>query len=112
LTEISEYLDPRAGGLAQAVVEHQLDAGAMRGFALARAVEDHVLHRLAAQMPGGGFAEHPSHASMTLDLPHPLGPTTPTSCPGSGMWVGSTKDLKPASLIVRKAQLMSIKKEG
>src|SRR5215510_11555382 len=38
-------------------------------------------------------------ASMTLDLPHPLGPTTPTSCPGSGMWVGSTKDLKPASLM-------------
>src|SRR5215210_4919665 len=38
-------------------------------------------------------------ASMTFDLPQPLGPTTPTSCPGSGMWVGSTNDLKPASLI-------------
>src|SRR5206468_9452873 len=37
-------------------------------------------------------------ASITLDLPHPLGPTTPTSCPGTAMVVGSTKDLKPASL--------------
>src|SRR5471032_39062 len=33
-------------------------------------------------------------ASITLDLPHPLGPTTPTSCPGTAMEVGSTKDLK------------------
>jgi hypothetical protein len=38
-------------------------------------------------------------ASMMLDLPQPLGPTTPTSCPGSWKWVGSTKDLKPESLI-------------
>src|SRR5881392_4179485 len=44
-------------------------------------------------------------ASITLDLPHPLGPTTPTSCPGTAMVVGSTKDLKPESLteVSRKA---------
>jgi hypothetical protein len=28
-----------------------------------------------------------------------LGPTTPTSCPGSKKLVGSTKDLNPESLI-------------
>ncbi len=38
-------------------------------------------------------------ASMMLDLPQPLGPTTPTSWPGSTNWVGSAKDLKPASLM-------------
>src|SRR5450830_334816 len=38
-------------------------------------------------------------ASMILDLPQPLGPTTPTSCPGSMKLVGSTKDLKPDNLI-------------
>src|SRR6476620_1590473 len=38
-------------------------------------------------------------ASMTLDLPQPLGPTMPTSCPGVAMVVGSTNDLNPASLI-------------
>jgi hypothetical protein len=36
---------------------------------------------------------------MTFDLPQPLGPTTPVNCAGMGMVVGSTKDLKPASLM-------------
>src|SRR6201982_4308832 len=38
-------------------------------------------------------------ASMTFDLPQPLGPTMPTSCPGVAIVAGSTNDLKPASLI-------------
>src|SRR6476619_8580497 len=38
-------------------------------------------------------------ASMTLDLPQPLGPTIPTSWPGVAIDVGSTNDLKPESLI-------------
>src|SRR5688500_11725286 len=44
-------------------------------------------------------------ASMTLDLPHPLGPTTPTRSPGRGISVGSTKDLKPASLMWERRNL-------
>src|SRR5712692_3676041 len=39
-------------------------------------------------------------ASMTFDLPQPLGPTTPVRLLGKLIWVGSTKDLKPASLIL------------
>src|ERR1700760_2779392 len=39
-------------------------------------------------------------ASMTFDLPHPFGPTTPVRLLGKLTWVGSTKDLKPASLIL------------
>src|SRR5210317_10950 len=39
-------------------------------------------------------------ASMTFDLPQPLGPTTPTRLLGNVIVVGSTKDLKPASLIL------------
>src|SRR5581483_294895 len=39
-------------------------------------------------------------ASMMFDLPQPLGPTTPVRFPGKLTWVGSTKDLKPASLIL------------
>ena len=38
-------------------------------------------------------------ASMMLDLPQPFGPTTLVRLDGSSNWVGSTKDLKPASLI-------------
>jgi len=36
---------------------------------------------------------------MMLLLPQPLGPTTPTRCPGNWKVVGSAKDLKPESLI-------------
>ena len=39
-------------------------------------------------------------ASMTLDLPQPLGPTMPTRLLGKYTEVGSTKDLKPASFIL------------
>src|SRR6266853_1041021 len=39
-------------------------------------------------------------ASMTFDLPQPLGPTTPVRLLGKVICVGSTKDLKPASLIL------------
>src|SRR4029077_9584836 len=38
-------------------------------------------------------------ASMMLDLPQPLGPTTPTSWPGTWKLVGSTKDLNPDNLM-------------
>src|SRR6478736_3332922 len=44
-------------------------------------------------------------ASMTFDLPQPLGPTMPTSWPGVPIDVGSTNDLKPESLIcVRRTE--------
>jgi len=39
-------------------------------------------------------------ASMTLDFPQPFGPTTPMRLPGKLIVVGSTKDLKPESLIL------------
>ena len=38
-------------------------------------------------------------ASITFDLPQPLGPTTAVMSPGKGMLVASTNDLKPASFI-------------
>jgi hypothetical protein len=53
-------LTPRAADASFVVVEHELDAGAPAGLAVDRAVEDHVLHRLAAQLGGLAFAEHPA----------------------------------------------------
>src|SRR6056300_1038099 len=38
-------------------------------------------------------------ASITLDLPQPLGPTTEQRLEGKLIVVGSTNDLKPANLI-------------
>ena len=52
---------PLAAGAAVLVAERELDAGPAGGFAQARAVEDHVLHRLAAQLAGLALAEHPAH---------------------------------------------------
>jgi len=54
-------LRPLAAGAALGIVEMQLDAGAADGLALAGAVEDDVLHGLAAQGGGLGLAEHPAH---------------------------------------------------
>ena len=52
-------------------------------------------------------------ASMTFDFPQPFGPTTPTSCPGREIVVGSTKDLKPASLsLVRRMKWHAAEKGG
>ena len=38
-------------------------------------------------------------ASITLDLPQPFGPTTPTIFVGKDIFVGSTKLLKPDSFM-------------
>src|SRR3954469_15593983 len=48
-------------------------------------------------------------ASMMLDLPQPFGPTTPMRLLGKLTEVGSTKDLKPASLILlRRIALLTL----
>src|SRR5688572_19860478 len=54
-------LRPLAGGAALRVVEDQLDRGARDRLAVHRAVEDHILHRVAAQGGGPAFAEHPAY---------------------------------------------------
>ena len=51
---------PGAAGARLGVVEDELDAGAAGGLPQVRAVEDHVLHRLAAKLARLAFAEHPA----------------------------------------------------
>ena len=53
--------------------------------------------RLAADSPSTHLT-----ASMILDLPQPFGPTTAVILVGRCKVVGSTKDLKPASLTVAR----------
>ena len=64
---------PLAGRLTEAVVECQLDAGAVYRLALPRTVEKHVLHRLAAQMSGGGLAQNPAHGVDYVGLAASVG---------------------------------------
>jgi len=54
-------LPPLPADAAVAVVEHHFDAAAAGRLALRAAVENHVLHRFAAQLAGLAFAQHPAH---------------------------------------------------
>ena len=54
-------LRPLAADAAVVVVEREFDARAAAGLAIDRAVEDDVLHRLAAQFGRLRLAEHPAH---------------------------------------------------
>jgi hypothetical protein len=76
-------LAPLATGAVVGVVKHQLHAGAAGRLAGGGAVEDHVLHGLAAQLAALDSPSTQRTASMMLDLPQPLGPTTPTSWPAA-----------------------------
>ncbi len=66
-------LAPRAACTLVGVVKHQLDTGAAGGFAAVAAVEDHVLHRLAAQLGCLGLAQHPAHRVHDVGLAAAIG---------------------------------------
>ena len=51
----------RAADLAVRIVEHQFHRCVAQGLARRGAVENHVGHRLAAQMFRGDFSHHPAH---------------------------------------------------
>ncbi len=53
-------LAPLAGSLAVGIVEHQFHRGAAGRLAMRGTVEDHVLHRFAAQFGRLGLAQHPA----------------------------------------------------
>jgi len=67
-------LAPLAAGAVIAVVEHQLDRRAAGRLARGGAVEDDVLHRLAAQLGRLGLAQHPAHRIHDVGLAAAVGP--------------------------------------
>ena len=90
---------PRALQCAAAVVKHEFHRGARGGAAGRGAVEitscmDSPRSCLAEDSPSTQRT-----ASMTLDLPQPLGPITAVRRPGVRMAAGSAKDLKPEIFI-------------
>ena len=72
---------PRPAGTAVLVAERQLDARAARRLAQPRAVEDHVLHRLAAQLAGLALAQHPAHRVHDVGLAAAVRPDDPDQLP-------------------------------
>ena len=75
-------LVPLAAGAGAGVVEHQLHAGPAGRLAVARAVEDHVLHGLAAQFAGLAFAQHPAHRVHDVGLAAAVGADHADQLPG------------------------------
>ena len=73
LTAISANWFHWPAGARVLVVEDQFHAGAAGRLAQARAVEDHVLHRLAAQLAGLAFAQHPAHRVHDVGLAAAVG---------------------------------------
>jgi hypothetical protein len=59
------------------VVKDQLDAGATGRLARGGAVEDHILHRLATQLAGPAFTEHPANRVHDVGLAATVGPDHP-----------------------------------
>ena len=54
-------LAPLSRGTPVGIVEDQFDACPAARLAVGRAVENYILHRLAAQLRGPRFTEHPAH---------------------------------------------------
>ena len=75
---------PLSADPSGAVVEEELDRRAAHGLALAGAVEDHVLHRFAAQRRGLRFAEHPAHGVDDVGLAAAVGPDDADELAGRG----------------------------
>src|SRR6266581_1792804 len=62
-------LGPLAGRSAETVVEEQLHARPRHGLSQRRAVEDHILHRVAAQSRGARLPEYPPDSVDNVRLP-------------------------------------------
>ena len=96
--------DFRKGGVfategAVGVIEDQLDGGEPDRFAIDRAIENDVGHRLAAQVFGRAFAHHPAHGVDDIRFAATVGADYRHRLLGKLTVVGSTKDLNPANLM-------------
>ncbi len=96
---------PLARGLAHRVVEHEFHARAGDGLALRRAVEDDVLHRLAAQRRGPALAEHPPDRVDDVRLAAAVRADHADEIAGNADGGGVDERLEPRELDLGEAQL-------
>ena len=59
---------PLPHGSTFGVIKYQLDRGTPCGFAIARAVKNHVLHGFTTQFRGLSFAQHPAYRIDNIRL--------------------------------------------
>ncbi len=97
-------LAPLAADPSRAVVERELDRRAADGLAFAGAVEDHVLHRFAAERGRLRLAEHPAHGVDHVGLAAAVGPDDPDQLAGRGDGRRINERLEPCELDLGEAQ--------
>ena len=97
-------LAPLPADAPQAVVEVQLDRRPADRLALARAVEDDVLHRLAAQRRRLRFAEHPAHGVDHVGLAAAVRADDADELTGRADGRGIDERLEAGKLDLREAQ--------
>ena len=105
-------LAPLAADAAQAVVEVQLDRRAADRLALAGAVEDDVLHRLAAQRRGLRLAQHPAHGVDDVGLAAAVGADDADELSGRRDRRGVDERLEAGELDLREAQGRTSRRSG
>src|SRR5690606_9994988 len=75
---------PLSGGPPFGIIKNQFDGRASGGLAIARTVENYILHGLATQFRGLGFAQHPAHRVDNIGLPAAIGPHHANQLAGRG----------------------------
>ena len=98
-------LAPLAADAPGAVVEDELDRRAADRLALAGAVEDDVLHRLAAQRGRLRFAQHPANGVDDVRLAAAVGTDDADELAGRADRRGVHERLEPGELDLGEAQL-------
>jgi 7-cyano-7-deazaguanine reductase len=96
---------PLPAGAAEAVVEYELDAGTVDGLSLAGAVEQHVLHGLAAQVTRGRFAQHPAHGVDHVRLAAAVGADDTYQLSGDGDVGGFYERLEASEIDLLESQV-------
>jgi len=91
-------LGPLAAGAVVGVVEHQFDRRARGRLAVRGAIEDDVLHRLAAQLARLGLAQHPAHGVHDVGLAAAVGAHHAHQLAGQHEIRGFGKGLEPGQL--------------
>ena len=91
-------LAPLAAGAVVGVVEHQFHRGTRGRLAGGGAVEDDVLHRLAAQFAGARLAQHPAHGVHDVGLAAAVRPDHANQLAGQQEVGGFGEGLEPGEL--------------
>ena len=97
---------PLAGSLYQDVVKHQLHAGPPNRFTVRGTVENHILHRLAAQRGCPRFTQNPAHCVDDIGFAAAIGAHNPDQIARKGNLCGIDKGFEAGEFDVGETQFV------